>query len=129
MLNDEVMNENPRAAAALLGIREQARSEGVDLAERFREADKANTGELRKDEFERVLFESLNVQGEELRALVELICPAFEDVINFHDFLQIMYRFGEQSNMPPVSGRKVPSAGASVMRVPSVQGIGGRGGL
>ena len=57
---------------------------------------------IKKNDFINVVFESVSgIQASELINLMNLFTTSFEDVINYDDFLMILYKFGEGGPVPP----------------------------
>lgn len=74
----------------------------VDLDAKFRQFDPNNTGIIRKGDFINVIFENVRgIQASELMNFMNLFTTSFDDVINYDDFLKILYKFGD---MPVLGG-------------------------
>jgi hypothetical protein len=59
---------------------------------------------IKKNDFINVIFESVSgIQASELINLMNLFTTSFEDVINYDDFLRILYKFGEGPTQHPSS--------------------------
>lgn len=73
----------------------------VDLDAKFRQFDPNNTGIIKKSDFVNVIFENVRgIQASELMNFMNLFTTSFDEVINYDDFLKILYKFGD---MPVVS--------------------------
>jgi Ca2+-binding EF-hand superfamily protein len=69
-----------------------------DLDSKFRQYDPNNTGIIKKKDFINVIFENIrSIQPSELISFLNLFTTSFDDVINYDDFLKILYKFGDMS--------------------------------
>ena len=76
----------------------------VDLDSKFRYFDKNNNGIIKKSDFINVLSENVRaISGAELYQFMSLFTTSFDDVVNYDDFLKILYKFGEMPQMMNVS--------------------------
>lgn len=67
-----------------------------DLDSKFRQHDPNNTGIIKKKDFINVIFENVrSIQPSELINFLGLFTTSFDDVINYDDFLKILYKFGD----------------------------------
>lgn len=72
----------------------------VDLDSKFRNFDKFNNGIIKKSDFINVLSENVRtISGAELYQFMSLFTTSFDDVVNYDDFLKILYKFGEMPSM------------------------------
>ena len=68
----------------------------VDLDHKFRAFDINSTGIIKRTDFINVIFENVRcVQAAELMDLMNLFTTSFEDVVNYDDFMKILYKFGD----------------------------------
>ena len=68
----------------------------LDLDSKFRQFDPNNNGIIKKSDFIDVLSENVKtVSGSELFEFMSLFTTCFDDVVNYSDFLNILYKFGE----------------------------------
>lgn len=68
----------------------------LDLDGKFRQFDPNNTGIIKKNDFVAVIFENVkNVKGPELTVFMSLFAASFDDVLNYDDFLKVLYKFGD----------------------------------
>ena len=68
----------------------------IDLDSKFRQYDKLNTGMIKKSDFINVIFANVKaIEPNELFNFLNLFTTSFDDVINYDDFLKILYKFGE----------------------------------
>ena len=96
LLREEVVLQNPEAAAVLRKIYEADHLRRADLDARFRAFDPNNTGIIKKHDFINVIFESVkSVQPSELTHFMGLFTTSFDDVVNYDDFLKVLYKFGD----------------------------------
>jgi Ca2+-binding EF-hand superfamily protein len=91
-----VVHDNKAAAESMRKVSEIAIRIGVDFADKFKEFDLSNQGSVSRQDFERIVYENVSLETNEMNALLDLIAPKFQDRIFYHDFLQILYRFGEK---------------------------------
>ena len=74
----------------------------VDLDSKFRHFDPNNTGIIKKNDFVNVIFENVKqVQPSELMHFMSLFTTSFDDVVNYDDFLKILYKFGDMPIQVP----------------------------
>jgi Ca2+-binding EF-hand superfamily protein len=74
----------------------------IDLDSKFRKFDTNNSGIIKKSDFINVLSENVrSISGSELYQFMSLFTTSFDDVVNYDDFLKILYKFGE---MPMAGG-------------------------
>jgi len=96
LLREEVILQNPEAAVVLRKIYEMDHHSKVDLDSKFRTFDPNNTGIIKKNDFINVIFENVkNVQPSELTHFMGLFTTSFDNVVNYDDFLKILYKFGD----------------------------------
>jgi Ca2+-binding EF-hand superfamily protein len=68
----------------------------IDLEAKFRTYDPNNTGIIKKSDFVNVIFDNVRgVQANELMIFLNLFTTSFDDVVNFDDFLKVLYKFGD----------------------------------
>jgi Ca2+-binding EF-hand superfamily protein len=76
----------------------------IDLDSKFRVHDPNNTGIIKKNDFINVIFENVRgMQASDLMNFMNLFTTTFEDVINYDDFLKILYKFGDMPVMTQAS--------------------------
>jgi hypothetical protein len=97
------VNDNKLAADTLRKVKDVAIKIGVDFADKFKEFDLSNQGSVSRQDFERIVYENVSLETHEMNSLLDLIAPNFQDRIFYHDFLQILYRFGERGHGGPPS--------------------------
>ena len=67
-----------------------------DLDTKFRHHDPNNTGVIKKKDFINIIFENIrSIQPSELISFLNLFTTSFDDVLNYDDFLKILYKFGD----------------------------------
>lgn len=67
----------------------------ADLESRFRALDPQGTGMIKKADFVNVLFESAKgIQASELIGFMNVFTTSFDEIINYDEFLKLLYRFG-----------------------------------
>jgi Ca2+-binding EF-hand superfamily protein len=95
-LKEEVIIQNPDAAAVLKKIYEMDHNMKIDLDSRFRAFDAHNTGIIKKNDFVNVIHENVrSIQASELMSFMNLFTTSFDDVVNYDDFLKVLYKFGD----------------------------------
>lgn len=68
----------------------------IDLDSKFRKFDANNSGIIKKNDFINVLADNVrSISGSELYQFMSLFTTSFDDVVNYDDFLKILYKFGE----------------------------------
>ena len=68
----------------------------LDLDEKYRQYDPNNTGIIKKKDFFNVTLENIrSIQPGEFAQFMNLLTTSFDDVVNYDDFLKIVYKFGE----------------------------------
>ena len=96
ILKEEVILQNMESAAVLKKIYEMDHHMKIDLDAKFRAYDAHNTGIIKKNDFINVIFENVRgIQASELMNFMNLFTTSFDDVINYDDFLKILYKFGD----------------------------------
>lgn len=74
----------------------------VDLDSKFRVHDPNNTGIIKKPDFINVIFENVrSIQASELMQFMNLFTTSFDDVVNYDDFLKVLYKFGDMPFQQP----------------------------
>lgn len=74
----------------------------IDLDSKFRVHDPNNTGIIKKADFVNVIFENVrSIQASELMQFMNLFTTSFDDVVNYDDFLKVLYKFGDMPFQQP----------------------------
>lgn len=90
------------AAAVLKKIYEMDHHMKIDLDSKFRVHDPNNTGIIKKADFVNVIFENVrSIQASELMQFMNLFTTSFDDVVNYDDFLKVLYKFGDMPFQQP----------------------------
>lgn len=82
-----------------------------DLDSKFRQYDPNNTGIIKKKDFINVVLENIRtIQPNDLFNLLNLFTTSFDDVINYDDFLKVLYKFGDMpfNNMASINTHSHP---------------------
>lgn len=68
----------------------------ADLDAQFRKSDPNNTGVIKKKDFVNTIFDNVrSLQPDMLANFLNVFTPSFENVINYDDFLKVLYKFGD----------------------------------
>jgi len=68
----------------------------IGLDAKFRVHDPNNTGIIKKKDFMNVIYENVKgIQVADLVNLMNLFITSLDDVVNYDDFIKIIYKFGE----------------------------------
>lgn len=101
MLNESVIMQNPDAAMVIRKIYEMDCHENLGLGGKFKSFDHNNNGIIKKTDFINVISDNIRSISGELHQFMSLFSTSFDDTVNYIDFLQSVYKFGE---MPVGSG-------------------------
>jgi len=91
-----VIAGNELAQYVLRTIYQKDSVQGVNLESKFRERDALNTGQVKRVEFLQVLEESVReLERWQIQNFVEMLVPPSDNIVNYSDFMRILYKFGE----------------------------------
>ena len=95
-MREEVVLQNGEAAAVLKKIYEMDHHMKIDLDSKFRKFDGNNTGIIKKNDFMNVISDNVrSIQVSELIPFMDLFTTSFDEVVNYDDFLKVLYKFGD----------------------------------
>ena len=84
------------AAAVLKKIYQMDHHMKIDLDSKFRHYDKNNTGIIKKNDFINVISDNVrSISASELMNFMNVFSTSFDDVVNYDDFLKVLYKFGD----------------------------------
>jgi Ca2+-binding EF-hand superfamily protein len=89
--------QNPLAVSVLRRLYNLDQDVKLDLEAKFRVHDQAGTGMIKKGDFVNLMFESCvqgGIQASELLGLVNLFTASFDEIVNYDDFLRLLYKMG-----------------------------------
>lgn len=78
----------------------EASGQKLDLEARFRQCDANGSGVIKKSDFVNVVFEAVRVSGgsiqpSEILNLMNLFTTAFDEVINYDEFLRLLQKIAD----------------------------------
>lgn len=93
-LKEEVILQNPLAVSVLRRISDLDQQFKLDFEGKFQQAGGDQAGMIKKGDFVNVVFDCCQqqVQPSELLGLVNLFTAAFDDVVNYGDFLRLLQK-------------------------------------
>ncbi len=73
----------------------------ADLESKFRQHDPTNQGVIKKNDFTDIIFESVKgLKVTDFMNFLSLFSLGTEDIVNYIDFLKILYKFGDIPVVP-----------------------------
>ena len=101
---------------------------GISLEQRFREKDLSHQGVIKKIDFLLVIEENVrDLQRNQIENFIDLVIPPADNVVNYSDFMKILYKFGEgfQQNFGAMAHQPVGSSlNASLQETPLAEKMG-----